>query len=281
MSCLEPKLFHRELSATKWDNAAAKFILERMHDPVYAIQIGPESDIDRCWIFPGGVLENMTSPTADAQVRHSQAFRSAIKVSVESPYIGYVPAGPYAVLPPYGRSLAALSGGLERGSVIIGDAGWSGSMYGISDAGEGQPGLDPLLQLVFHRMPVPWLPTKRPPAEWVFNVDAWSAIGAPVSHIARVPGMGRRRLSLSMRMKDYTAGTLDWSFVGVNAVDFGTTTIGTQFHRETLETQSAVAANFDQSFAFDGEFDYYELTVTEVTALGAGTDLSAIIKAWD
>lgn len=280
MACIAPKYFHREITTDKWDGSAAKLISVDIQEPVFAVQIGPESDIDRCWIFSGGEADAILAPTADSQVRHNAAFRLGQKLSVECPYIGYLDRGPYKILLPYARSTIVLAGVLERGSPIVGDTGWPSSMYGISDAGEGQIGLDPLLQLVFHRMPPTWLPTKRPTAEWVFSVDAWSTLGAPISHTARVPGFGRDRVSLSLKLKDVTGGgTLDWSFIGVNAMDPGAN--DTQIHRETLASGAAIAANFDETYFFDGEYDYYELTVTESAAFGAGTDLQAIVKLRD
>jgi hypothetical protein len=236
--------------------------------PWMAIAIGPESDVDRCIV----VAEGADPPIATAGGLASSIDRQvdisnhAFAVSVERPWIGPV-SGPFNVLMPYAHSIYG-SERLKTDDQVL----WQ--------TFAGRPQYAARVELVLYPFLPPWLPTHRAPLDFAFQYPNFGATGGGgTGHTIRLPGFGRKRCSLSLEMSGRSAGSLDWTFSGVNVAetDGGIAVVNCK-HELGGGTESA---DFDETFAFDQEFDLFELVLAENAALNAGVDIQGIFKAWD
>lgn len=247
---------------------------------VFAIAIGAESDVDRCHVVPSTHLAGAQSPNilADTVGRQFLLGPGARAVSVRRPHIGLI-RGPYRVFYPYARQIYR-SGGIDhRGTVLADGAG----LYGYAPSGSDDVDLvTPKLELEFYRCMPPWLPSERAPLEHAFYYNDFGTSGGYAGGTIRIPGFGRKTLSLSIGMSGRSAGTLRWTFRGINVVGIGG---GLGVYRpeivHNLQAATDETADFEETYFFDGEFDYYELILTEQAALNADVVVDGIIKAWD
>jgi hypothetical protein len=224
-----------------------------------AVAIGAASDLDRCWLFPKSQIDSIAAGTNGASKRQ-EAFRNGRLVSVERPFIGQL-EGPFYALSAYALDVLQSGGVAERG--------------GIHEVALGGNSLIlPQLELDFYKMVPPWLPTKRAPYEQAIYRES-ASLGT-----FRFPGWGRRAQSLSLSLGGRTTGTLTWRLQGINAASWPVVSGVADEHPHDLQGSTVESADFDRTYFFDGEFDYYVLTLTN-GALDAGAVTGAIWKAWD
>lgn len=236
--------------------------------PWQAIAIGPDSDFDRCTIVAktqGVVPIQVAGGLAGSIDRQVDIGDAAFSVSVERPFIGRV-EGPLRVLLPYAKG-------------IYGSQRLRPDNRALYQGFAGRPTFLPRLELQLYSFLPPWLPTKRAPFELPFRFPEFGTTGESAVDLY-LPGFGRRSLTLSLRMGGYTAGQFAWRFTGRNSLELHDgTAIATITH--DLQALTTETANFDRTYAFDGEFDLYHLGMGEGSALSAGTFIEGSIKAWD
>lgn len=240
---------------------------------VFAICIGPESDVDECIILPNGVMPDIPTPIGLTGTINWQAsiHPEAIHVSVERPFIGNV-QGPFRVLYPYARGIVGSSS--PRRLRPYDDTLWfnAGSRFEARRMG---------IELEFHDCMPSWLPTKRAPLKVPFRYPSFGTTGLSDVDML-IPVMGRRDLQLGIEGTLITSGggSLTWSVAGLVVIENTDSALQLSIS-ETLVTDTVESADFEKSYDFDGEFDVLWIRVDETTALGNNVAVSGYVKAWD
>lgn len=248
--------------------------IDTRREPVFAVAIASDSDLDRCYICSG----SPPAPEASAGLSEAQRQRNIdplIQVSVERPFIGRL-NGPLYVVPPYGvvnyRTAAGLVGRVVPGDQALYNMPSSGSL-GPSDRGTR-------LRLQLYPFLPPFIPEKRAPLEHTFFWPLYDTLpGTSANKSIIVPGFGRKQLSLSLKMSGWDSGDLTWNMYGINhATSMVSATEWSAQH--TLSGPNVEGADFNRTYFFDGEFDYYWLAL-DATSLATNVEVSGFIKAWD
>lgn len=236
-----------------------------------AIAIAADSDIDRCIIIPNGKGAPIAAANglAGSIDRQRALDPAAIHVSVEAPWFGEV-QGPFTVLMPYGRA--------TRNSKRMrppDDGFWHPFL-----ASAQLPHAE--LSLNFHGCAPPMLPVKRAPLEAPFNYPEFGTTGAASPLNLIIPAYGRRQVALSIGFElNGLAGEASWTFLGKNTIDTEDNSLIVN-SSEVLQALTAVSGvDQDATYFFNGEFDYYQLQITETSPLDAGARIWGVFKAWD
>lgn len=244
---------------------------------IFAIAIGPDSDVDEVYIIPEGELANHPAAPSDGSVVRQQPciHPAAIHVSVERPYVGGPIKGPFRILYPYAPMLEGSAAPLRLRPYD--DALWTGSALGAQFRRRFS------FELEFYDCPPAFLPTKRAPLKHLFNYPGFgtsSLAGGDVDQL--IPVMGRKDLQLGIEGTAITSGggSLTWSLTGLVVIeDTGSSLILSI--AEALISDTVESADFEKSYDIDGEFDVLWLRVDETTALGAAARVSGYVKGWD
>lgn len=245
--------------------ANAAFIFGLKGYTYEAIAIGPNSDLDHCFILPPHeVRVPRTNSTGATQV--SEWGSNVIAVSVERPYVGSLP-GPFLIVPQYSQEVDVTSRWAAAATQFP---------YASSAAGAGVHGAFNLDLMLYEESP-PWLPTRRAPSKHLLKMENFGTTGLS-DILYRLPGWGRQRSQLSIKMEGRSAGDISWQFDGINHAIHPTKSFA---HIVNLQPATVEAVNFTRSYSFDVEFDYYVLTVLENSALNSGVTVEAVFKSWD
>jgi hypothetical protein len=236
---------------------------ERWH----AITIGPDSILDRCWIIPPTELGQALSGSTLSTVR-TPFGPKAIAVSVERPFVGEID-GPVTIFAPFAESVDS-----DRRWV----SGFNNTVFSASADTFFPQYAFPYLDLQFWTCAPAVLPSARAPLTGLIEYLQVGTTGV-LGDTIRLPGYGRRRLSLSLRMTGRSAGDITWSLAGINFARHATRSPLSISH--TLQSSLVEAVDFQRTYFFDGEFDNYALTFAEGAALNAGVTFDVIYKLWD
>jgi hypothetical protein len=241
--------------------------------PWEALCIGPRSMIDRCYVVPISSVESAQAAGAATAYDLFDYFGPhVIEVSVERPHFGRL-SGPVAVFGPWAES-TRLGTPARRGQFSL--AG-SASMGVIGDAQKRV--IEPTLDLMLYPRCPTSLPSKRAPFNFYTQFTNFGNGGEDIVSI-HVPGWGRRQMSFSFNF-DLGTGDVFYEIDGVNVVNFGP--LGSDSVREELLAGTTTPAGTQSAatYVFDGEFDYYDISLQEDAALDAGSEVSVWIKGWD
>ena len=248
---------------------------------IYAITIGPDSDVDEVFIIPGG-MSDTSPPVVSPALANGHAQRQhllhndVIHVSVERPFVGLV-KGPFRIFYPYAQ--AHNGDTTPRRWRPYDDQLWFQSAFGADVRRRYS------MEVEFHDCAPMWLPTRRAPLKMPFRFPVFGNTGA-AEGLADVdmliPVMGRKRLQLGIEATGVTAGggSLTWSATGLVVIENTDSSLQLSI-AEALQADSVKSADFEETYAFDGEFDVLWLRIDETTALGAAVAVTGYVKAWD
>ncbi len=243
--------------------------------PIYAIVIGPDSDVDECYILPNG----LTAPVPPSALgvagtinRQEIIHPEMIHVSVERPFIGEI-KGPFRVFYPYAQAHVGTT--TPRRLRPYDDALWFGSANTVPP----QRKMD--IELELHDCVPTWLPTRRAPLKVPYRFPNFGSTGISDMDLL-IPVMGRKQHQFAIEGSAITSGggSVTWSVTGLVVIENTDSSLQLSI-AETLQADTVEAADFEESWSLDGEFDVIWIRADETTALGATAAISGYLKSWD
>lgn len=223
-----------------------------------AVSIGPQSQIDSCYLFLDGAEIPATRAGTGAGAVENELFTvngRIIKIGVGSPFIG------------------RLSGKMQAVPIMARSA-YNAIRHYVSNSTYPYPSA---LELIFHKRAPFYFPDKRPDDTYSqYDPDITGT--AAIASFLKVPGMGRKEQIFSWSVSGtFTSGTLTVSIYGHRFTGFLS---GGILHSSLLEAVSVTAIG-DTVYEYEGKFDFYEIKLTKASIVGTNLKFDAAVKVSD
>ncbi len=234
-----------------------------------AVAIGAQSQIDQVYLFSKDVTDGLDQTLwASAagfngdNFRRDRLVKGAYLVSVERPLIAPVTA-PLWVCDRFWPNRFAADGDRQSlqdlsalySSQVVGSVSMfpAGGVAGVAN------GLSLALELELHRRCPPFLPTKRPPAVVVAEVNngggEWA--GANEQVVCAIASLGRGAAEFSLALDNPGAGTYIFRIYGVNYLSNDLGAVESSNWTQLLQTVTYAADNQFEVYNAVGHFDAY------------------------
>lgn len=236
-----------------------------------AVAIGPQSQIDQVFVWGetvGDPLDKtLWTPVAGFNgdnFRRDRFIRGGYLVSVERPLIAPIKA-PIYVADRFWPNRINTDGdraGIKDNHTLY-SAQVAGSVgYFPTGAAGGIPQMRQLgLELELHTKCPPWLPTRRPPAVAVAEVNdggsEWA--GASEQVVCAIASLGRGAAEFSIALDNPGTGTYILNFYGINYLQADQGLVESSNFTQLLGTVTYTTDNVFEVYNYVGHFDAYAI----------------------